>query len=57
MERKYKLAPGVLCCPSKKGMIEDGEPRPETDWEEDEAEERVREGYLVRVKDKQPEKV
>lgn len=54
--RKYKLAPGVLCCHSKKGIIEDREPRLESDWEEDEAEQKVKEGFLVKVKEPTKEK-
>jgi hypothetical protein len=52
-EVKYKLKPGVMCVPSKKGILEDHNTEyPQSYWEEEEAEEKVKEGYLVRVREK-----
>lgn len=52
-EAKYKLKQGVMCVPSKKGILEShSEEYPASHWEEDEAEERVKDGYLVKVKEK-----
>jgi len=61
-EKKYQLAKGVNCCLSRKGVIEDHEPRPASEWgDDDEVIEKVKDGFLVEAKQmavkKEPVKV
>lgn len=47
-EIKYKLKPGVLCCNSKEGVLEDTNKEYSSEcWENGGAEEYVKEGFLV----------
>lgn len=56
-EEKYKLAPGVLCCPSKFGVIHEREKEYSIEqWNEDDAERYVKDGFLVKTKERKERK-
>ena len=50
-DETYKIAPNVLCCPSKFGVIHDKEKDyPKSQWFEDDAERYVKDGFLIKNK-------